>query len=234
LDRISRTSAEAPPDPSGPEQVARQNKMKRLYRSLAHNYAEGGIPLLFAKAFGVLQTRLWSNAEWLVYEQNPLTPPSDAAFKTQHRSLNFDELVALKYEKALAFPEDILQRFARGDVCHGFFHSSDLVTLGWSGSHYMELNIGETIDCPGAWGLFDFITIPAFQSRGFYTDALRQLALLAHDQGFNALWIAVHPANIPSRKGIERAGFRLARKITKRRILGIAMRREQPLHHPPA
>jgi GNAT superfamily N-acetyltransferase len=200
--------------------------MKRLYRSLAYNYSEGGMRLLFAKTVGVLRNHLWSNAEWIVYEQNPITPPSEASFITQHKPLTFDDLVQLGYEKALAFPEDIRRRYSRGDSCHGFFHSGQLVTLGWSGANYMELNLGETLHCPSAWGLFDFVTMPAFQSRGFYTDALRQLALLAHGNGLDSIWIAVHPANIPSRKGIERAGFRAARKISKRRMLGISIRRE--------
>jgi GNAT superfamily N-acetyltransferase len=195
--------------------------MMRLYRSLAHNYSEGGIPLLVGKAAAVCSRALWSSDEWLVYEQKPIEPADKASFTTLHRALGFDELVALGYSKALAYPENIRHRFSRGDTCHGFFHSGQLVTLGWSGAHYMELNIGETLPSPSAWGLFDFVTMPAFQSRGFYTDALRQLARLAHESGFEACWIAVHPANIPSIKGIERAGFRPSRRISKRRVLGV-------------
>jgi hypothetical protein len=195
--------------------------MKALLRSLAHNYKEGGIPLLFSKVVGKLLGGIWSSDEWLVYEQRPITPPDHSSFKTEHRLLRFEDLVALQYAKALAFPENIRRRYARGDSCHGFFVSGQLATLGWSGANYMELNIDETLDCPTAWGLFDFITIPAFQSRGYYTDALRQLAWLAHESGFSSLWIAVHPANIPSIKGIERAGFRAAIRLRKRRVLGI-------------
>jgi GNAT superfamily N-acetyltransferase len=197
--------------------------MKRLYRSLAHNYAEGGIPLLLKKTVGVAAQKAWSRTEWLVYEQETVARSSLQSFSTKHKLLNFDELERLGYSKALAFPENIRERFARGDTCHGFFHSGQLVTLGWSGANYMELNIGETLECPNAWGLFDFVTMPTFQLRGYYTDALKQLARLAHEGGFKSLWIAVHPANIASIKGIERAGFRPARKVSKRRVLGVSI-----------
>jgi GNAT superfamily N-acetyltransferase len=194
--------------------------MMRLYRSLAHNYSEGGIPLLARKAAAVCSRAFWSSDQWLIYEHAP-QPARRETFTTLHRPLGFDDLVQLGYSKALAFPENLRQRFERGDSCHGFFHSGQLVTLGWSGANYMELNIGETLPCPSAWGLFDFVTLPAFQGRGFYTDALRQLVHLAHESGFKSCWIAVHPANIPSIKGIERAGFRPSRRISKRRLLGV-------------
>lgn len=177
--------------------------------------------MLLRKAVGVCSRAVWSNDRWLVYEQESVKPADGETFTTSHRKLGFDELVELGYAKALAFPENIRRRLERGDSCHGFFHGGQLVTIGWSGPHYMELNIGETLSCPSAWGLFDFVTLPGFQSRGYYTDALRQLVRLAHESGFAACWIAVHPANMPSIKGIERAGFRPSRTISKRRVLGV-------------
>jgi GNAT superfamily N-acetyltransferase len=205
--------------------------MMRLYRSLAHNYSEGGIPLLLGKAASVCSRALWSHDQWLVYERAPFDPDEEKTFTTSHRSLGFDDLLDLGYAKAVSFPENIRQRFSRGDTCHGFFHSGQLVTIGWSGAHYMELNIGETLACPSSWGLFDFATLPAHQSRGFYTDALRQLARLARKSGYQSCWIAVHPANIPSIKGIERAGFRPIRRINKRRVLGVTTLLNNAIEH---
>jgi hypothetical protein len=205
--------------------------MNRLYRSLAHNYSEGGVGLLFTKVVGAVLRNFWSNTEWLLYELSPTEPVSKQPFTTLHRLLTFDDLVRLGYSKALAFPENVKRRYSRGDLCHGFFASEQLVTVGWSGANYMELNTDETLDCRSAWGLFDFLTMPTFQSRGYYTDALRHLTLLANESNFHSLCIAVHPANIPSIKGIERAGFRLSKKISKRRILGVSVLNQDTLNH---
>jgi GNAT superfamily N-acetyltransferase len=203
--------------------------MKRVYRSFAHNYSMGGVPLVLTKIAGTLKSRIWSTTDWIIYEQ--VTAPSTTTSQTltQRQALSFADLISLGYSKAKAFPEDIHRRYARGDLCHGFIHSGHLVTLGWSGMGYMELNIGETIQCPSAMGLFDFATDPAFQGRGFYTDALRQLTSLAGNEGLGSVWIAAHPGNIPSRKGIERAGFRAVRRLSKHRILGVSMLRASPL-----
>lgn len=203
--------------------------MKHLYRSLAHNYREGGLRLLATKFVTVAALALWSTDRWVIYQQTPIMLTSDQVPRTQHRLLGFDELVHLGYAKALAFPETIRGRFARGDSCHGFFHSGELVTVGWSGAGYMELDVTRVLACPGAWGLFDFMTLPAFQGKGFYTESLRQIARLAREGGFDSMWIAVHPKNVPSIKGIERSGFRPARIVSKRRVLGVSTLRSQEL-----
>jgi GNAT superfamily N-acetyltransferase len=205
--------------------------MKRLYRSLAHNYSEGGIRLLARKILATVLQKTWSIEEWRIYEHNSPTLPGGPAYATSHKLLTFDDLVNLGYGKALSFPEDVQRRYSRGDSCHGFFIADQLATLGWSGAGYMELNTNETLACATAWGLFDFMTIPAFQGRGYYTDALRQLVSMAHQNNFRSVWIAVHPENVPSIKGIERAGFRLSKLLTKRRVLGVSTLNNTAIKH---
>lgn len=205
--------------------------MKRLYRSLAHNYSEGGLPLLARKIVDTVVQRVWSIDEWRIYEHNSPTPPSGPAYATSHKLLSFEDLVKFGYAKALSFPEDLQRRYSRGDSCHGFFVADQVATLGWSGAGYMELNTNETVACESAWGLFDFMTIPAFQGRGYYTDALRQLVAMAHENHFRSVWIAVHPANVPSIKGIERAGFHPSTLLTKRRVLGVSTLNNTAIKH---
>lgn len=204
--------------------------MRRLFRSLAYNYRTGGIRHLTTKCAKFLKDQLWSSSIWLIYEiDTSVAQATGAPYLTDHRQLSFNDLSRLNYEKVRSFPEDILRRYARGDRCHGFLNDGVLVTIGWSGSQYLELNIDETIPCTSTLGLFDFATMPAFQGRGYYTDALRQLTAMAFEDGHKSVWIAVHPNNTPSRKGIERAGFSISKTIRKSRVLGFSTHRESSL-----
>ena len=58
------------------------------------------------------------------------------------------------------------------------------------------------------------LTAPAARGRGLYRRAL--IAELRHlwDRGYRRVVIETSPDNLPSRKGIEAAGFRLCREVS--------------------
>lgn len=194
--------------------------MRQLRRRLAYHYRAGGMRALWRGAAQFLGRMSHSESEWLIYVCQLKDVPN-AGELTVRRELSFQDLLNLGYLKAQAFPEEIRRRFARRNVCHGFFSDGRLATLGWSSADYLELDRNAYFPCESAVGLFDFVTERALRSRGHYTNALMQLALVARRGGFKSAYIAVDPANIPSFKGIERAGFRPAFRVVRLRHLGI-------------
>ena len=194
--------------------------MRQQLRKLTYHYRAGGAGGLLLGARQYLGRMVHSESEWLIYVRH-LTDVPEVGKMAKRRELGFQELLNLGYLKAQAFPEEIRRRFSRRNVCHGFFSDGRLATLGWSSPDYLELDRNAYFPCESAVGLFDFITEKALRSRGHYTNALMQLAIVAQRSGFKSAYIAVDPANIPSVKGIERAGFRPAFRVVRLRRLGI-------------
>ena len=171
---------------------------------------------------------LYSEDRWNIYVHQA-SEGIDSGGKLECRALTYTDLINAKYFKALAFPEEIRSRFDENNVCHGFYFEEDLATIGWSSNDRLDLDHGVTFSCPGAVGLFDFVTLPYFRSRGLYTNALRYLVAAIHARGPRCVYIAVHPNNLPSLKGIEGAGFLPFLAIKRRRIFGVAFQMKRPL-----
>lgn len=57
-------------------------------------------------------------------------------------------------------------------------------------------------------------TSPAARGRGLYRKALNSELCYLQEQGYKRVVIETHPENLPSRKGIEAAGFRLRRTVS--------------------
>ena len=199
--------------------------MKYLIRKLAYNYQEGGIGGLLRKTAGYLRRTCWSEVQWLLYVRALEDGVPQVGESVKRRELGFEALRALGYFKARAFPEGIKKRFDDGLVCHGFYADNRLATIGWSSAEYLELEQNVRFECPRAAGLFDFYTFQEFRSRGYYTNALLQLCVVMKKRHFESAYIAVDPRNPASIRGIERAGFRLALRVTRRRRFGMSQLR---------
>lgn len=195
--------------------------MRALRERIHYEYLEGGFRGLSRNTLRYLREVVRSDTHWLIYERNLRGGTVRIDTTVVHRELSVRDLLDLGYFKALKFPQTIKRRMDAGNVCHGFFTDSRLATIGWSSSEYLELDVGVRFSCPHALGLFDFFTYEAFRSRGYYTNALTQLIVIATQLGFSKAHIAVDPGNIPSIKGIERAGFCRVLRTTRRRRFGL-------------
>lgn len=196
--------------------------MSRVLRKLVHHYQEGGARGVLGRVASYLRDRLWSDSRWVIYE-HPLTgDPVNVAELVARRELGSRELLNVGYFKIRAFPEEITHRLQDGNVCHGFYLGDRLATIGWSSADYLELDANVRFPCPGAVGLFDFHTFEEFRARGFYTNALLQLATVMRAKGFASALIAADPGNLSSIKGIERAGFQRMWRVTRRRRFGVS------------
>lgn len=200
--------------------------MTKFLRKVRCYLRRKGIIGLLKKAVAFFYERVWSNAEWLVYE-HPLNPDSGESLElVQHRVLDFDDLFREQYFKAIEFPSAIRERFANGAVCHGFFVQNDLVTVGWSTAGHLELDVGISLQKPGAVGLYDFFTYTQFRGKGYYSRALEYLLYEMSCAGYTQAFIAVDPGNLPSRKAIDRAGFVLRSRVSRHRRFGCNLMRE--------
>jgi len=191
-----------------------------LWRHLSYNYREGGLGQIVRKIGYRFQTAAWSDASWLVYRidlagyRRP--PPS----RLTRSDLDFQALRSHGYVKAAAFPEVLQARLAAGARCVGFFWEGGLANLAWVTRNFLELEEGLNLQEPDSVGIFDCLTFPRYRSRGFYTESLVQLVLEAKAEGVAQALIAVDPGNLPSIKGIERAGFEPLFQLSRLRRLG--------------
>lgn len=201
--------------------------MRRVLRKFTHHYRKGGLKGLSGKMIGYVRQWLWSESQWLIYEKRLSGGKSSLRPIVTRRELGFSDLVELRYFKALDFPDSIRLRLDSGNLCHGFFERDQLATIGWSSADYLELDVDVRVACIRSVGLYDFITYAEFKSRGYYTNALAQLIGVMRDKGYEAVRIAVDPDNIPSIKGIERAGFRRTMCVIRRCRFGV---REMNMH----
>ena len=193
-----------------------------LWRKASYNFREAGLSGLASKCAVYVHEALWSDSQWLIYEKTFGDGELSVPPRVVRRELGFGDLFDVGYFKAQNFPEAMQHRMESGAVCHGFFFGDRLATIGWTTSNYLELDVSLRVSCPGSAGLFDFYTYKEFRARGYYTNALMQLFVVARDAGFAKACIAVDPSNVASIKAIERAGFQRLRRITKRRRFGVS------------
>lgn len=108
-----------------------------------------------------------------------------------------------------ADPAFVLDRFAGGRRCYAARVDDALAAYGWVS--FGEEAIGEVqlrmrLD-PGEAYIWDCATLPPFRRLGLYTALLAHMAGELHREGFCRAWIGADGDNLPSQKGIDRAGF---------------------------
>jgi GNAT superfamily N-acetyltransferase len=123
-------------------------------------------------------------------------------------------------------PSDVQQRFASGRRCYGVLIEGNLAAYGWV--TFEEEHIGEMGLCihlvPGEAYIWDCATTPLYRRRGLYTALLAHIIDEMRVEGLCRVWIGADGDNLPSQKGIARAGFQpvvdliAARAAAKRSI----------------
>lgn len=194
-----------------------------LWRHVHHNYREGGVRQVVSKIGARLRDWAWSDSVWLIYRIELAQYRRTVPLRLKPAELDFAALHRHGYAKATAFPEVIQARFESGTRCVGFFVEGMLANLAWTTSGYLEIEPGLSLGENNCIGIFDCLTFPEHRSRGYYTESLIQLAQEARSRGAGAVLIAVDPGNVPSVKGIERAGFAPYFRISRGRRLGRAV-----------
>ena len=139
--------------------------------------------------------------------KDPGQSSGGAALALRRDELTFEELVELRYFKALYYPEGIRGRFQAGERCHGFFLEDKLANIAWSTRDVLKVDPHLSIECADGVGIYDCWTMAEFRGRGIYPEPLRMLLDMFEGEGYKNVLIALDPDNIRSIKGI-RAVFR--------------------------
>jgi len=86
---------------------------------------------------------------------------------------------------------------------------------------------------PG-WVLGPFWTEPEYRGRGLYVRLLRHIVHICATEGIERMYIWAAPRNVPSRKGIERAGFQPRGCVCLHRLCCRLISRMRALEDEPA
>ena len=120
-----------------------------------------------------------------------------------------------KIENAIYSIEIIKKRFQKGYKLYTLLDNEIPVSFAWakqSNQHFIgELNktivFEKKMNC-----IIDCITLPDARSKGYYSSLI---SYISNENKIFSTFIYTHNTNIPSQKGIEKAGFKKRFAITK-------------------
>ena len=136
-------------------------------------------------------------------------PPPEAATSPAIFSRASREEVAEIAAASGSRPYEVRRRLASGRRCYlgrvagtpaaAGWVSFDRESIGEQGLR-LQLERGEAY-------VLNCVTAPAYRRRGLYSELLRHIAAALRVEGLRRLWIGADLDNLPSLKGMARAGF---------------------------
>ncbi len=121
--------------------------------------------------------------------------------------------------------QDLLSRFERGCQCYAAWVNGKLGAYGWVSFHteYVgELNLQVQLLSDEAY-VWDCFTLPTFRQQGLYSSLLSYILRQLRDVGMHRAWIGADADNIPSQRGIARAGFEIVADTVIARALAMRL-----------
>jgi ribosomal protein S18 acetylase RimI-like enzyme len=120
---------------------------------------------------------------------------------------------------------EVCRRLESGRRCYGAWVEGRLAAYGWVsfnqewvGELRLELQLQ-----PGEAYIWDCATLPEFRQRGLYSALLVYIVGELREENISRFWIGADLENLPSQKGIARAGFRPVAHLVIERQLGMRM-----------
>lgn len=118
---------------------------------------------------------------------------------------------------------EIDKRFTAGCMCYAARVDNRLAAYGWVSfqeEYVGELNLWIRLQ-PGEAYIWDCATLPAFRNLHLYSALLSNMSGELRSQSIERIWIGADLVNLPSQRGIARAGFRAIAEIAVARALGM-------------
>ena len=118
---------------------------------------------------------------------------------------------------------EILKRLESGRRCYVAKAEDRFVAYGWVSfdeEFIGELNLRLKL-VPGEAYIWDCATLPAFQRNHLYSALLTYILADLNTEHFHRVWIGADFENVPSQKGISRAGFRHVADLILARVLAL-------------
>lgn len=129
-------------------------------------------------------------------------------------------------------------RFDRGEKCFVALHEGRVVSYIWGSRGRVGVEeISMAVQTgPLEMYLYDAFTLEPWRGNNLYPAVLRQALEYGRDLGLKRMTIFVEARNIPSIRGITKAGFTLFQTLLYKKILGFGKRNLLPPieGHPPA
>lgn len=158
-------------------------------------------------------------SSWWYSDPLPTFPPLHGFRARQEAD---DELLALINRLPLL---EVHNRRQGGHHPYVAYLNGQPAAYGWVATREArigELNLVFTLP-PGQRYLWDFTTLPKFRGQGIYPRLLQ--SILQYEQpGANRFWIIHAPENLPSSRGIERAGFEPVGQLSFRLGGGVGLK----------
>ena len=116
-----------------------------------------------------------------------------------------------------------LDRFANGETLYSIMIDNLLAHWGWltkGGKTHFFTEVDMTCDSlPNTYILYDFYTEPKYRRKKLYLINMIEMINDSFENGADEVFIGVRRDNFPSRKAIEKVGFKLYQTFINRRIL---------------
>ena len=120
---------------------------------------------------------------------------------------------------------EVIRRFQSGIQCYGAWVGSELAAYGWVS--FREEYVGEfrvwVRLVPGEAYIWDCFTLPAYRRQGLYSALLAYMLGQLEKDNECRIWIGADRDNLPSQRGIARAGFRAVADIAVARALAVRL-----------
>jgi RimJ/RimL family protein N-acetyltransferase len=148
-------------------------------------------------------------------------PPAEVTASVDHVARIFGPDIASLCALGFDDREDWRQRLERGDHCYGAWLGSDLVHYSWvqtRGAHPIATaGIEVPIRERELW-IYNCRTSELHRGRRIYPHMLQHIVREQFGAGARTAWIYTAEHNIPSQRGVERAGFTLVHKLRALRL----------------
>jgi hypothetical protein len=145
-----------------------------------------------------------------------LIPHLDVTF----RRVNLDDVPALVSATSYT-AEEIHNRFETGRQCYAAWIENQIAAYGWVSferEDIGELNLRIKLLAGEAY-IWDCATLSPFRGKYLYSALLIYILSELRDQGLCRAWIGADADNIPSQKGMMRAGFHHVADLVIERVL---------------
>lgn len=145
---------------------------------------------------------------WALDLDTPI-PPLAARIPAAFRRLESGSLPALSTDLNGSAAAEFGRRLAAGKRSYTARLSGELAAYGWvsfNEEFVGELNLRLHL-LPGEAYIWDCVTLPAFRRNGLYSALLSYIVAQLQQEGLRRVWIGADLDNLPSQRGIARAGF---------------------------
>jgi len=155
------------------------------------------------------------------HETDPGVPPDAALIRISRTSAAADTARAVAAMRAAGEPAgSAARRFARGDEFIGWQIGHATACFGWITSRDRRVGHLRLTSRPSTVYLYNFHTAEWARGGGLYSSLLLQIRHLLGMQGINDFIIDANERNLPSLKGMQRAGFRPLATVTFLTLFG--------------